>query len=61
MAFQLFGVEIIGLRHVQMTSDIGSRLCLEHAAVEDDVVEELVVLFGFEVVHDREFGWVVLK
>ena len=61
MSFEYLGIEVVGLRHVEVRNDVFIGLVFEHVAVEADVVVVLVVLFVFEVVHDRQFRRIVLQ
>ena len=51
--FELFGVEVIGLRHEEMADNVLFGLILEHVSIEVDVVIVLVILFCFEVIYYR--------
>jgi len=44
-----------------MVDDVVIFLGLEHAPVKSDVVIILVVFSALEMVHQSQFGWVILK
>lgn len=42
-SLDLFRVEVVGLRHVQITDDLLDRFRLKHIDVQQDLVEKLIV------------------
>ena len=61
LSLDLLGVEIVGLRDIEVRRKVlfvhGIQVSLLHL----DVVEEPLVLLVLEVIHDRDHRWVVLE
>ena len=59
--FELFGVEVIGLRHEEMADNVFFGLILEHVGIEVDIVIVLIILFVFEMVYYCQLWWCELQ
>lgn len=61
LSLDLFGVEIVGLRDIQVRGEVLFVHGLQESLLHLDVVEEPLVLLVLKVIHDRDHGRVVLQ
>ena len=57
----MLGIEIVSFSDIEVGDDVLVRHRLKHASFYVDVVEELLILALFEVVHNRDLRRVVFK
>lgn len=60
ISFDLFWIQVVWLRHVEVGDDILGRVRLHHLLIEQDFVVKLLVSLLLEVVDESDLGRVVL-
>lgn len=61
LSLDLLGVEIVGLRDIEVRREVLFVQALQKSLLNYDVVEEPLVLLVLKVIHDRDHGRVVLQ